>query len=103
MSFPIILATPRLHLREFQPGDEDGIHAWAADPEVVKYMIWGPNTLDGTRENLEGRLSNQKQHPRRVYELAITLKNNGVLIGGCDLTIGPHTSGTLGYVLTRKY
>ncbi len=105
MTYPVLLETPRLRLREFQKGDEDDIHAWASDHEVVQYMIWGPNTLDHTRENLEKRLSSQKEQPRHVYELAITLKANHALIGSCDITLvqQPRTSGWLGYVLTQQY
>ena len=52
--FPI--ETERLHLREIRATDEDDIHAYASDPEVVRLMIWGPNTREATREFLDRAL-----------------------------------------------
>lgn len=43
------LATQRLRLRPFLPGDVAGVHSYAADAEVCRYMDWGPNTLAQTR------------------------------------------------------
>ncbi|MGA2510195.1 MAG: hypothetical protein ABSG27_08175 [Candidatus Acidiferrales bacterium] len=42
--FPI--ETNRLLLREFRDADEQAMHEYASDPEVVRLMIWGPNTLE---------------------------------------------------------
>lgn len=43
------LSTKRLRLRPFLPGDVAGVHSYAADAEVCRYMDWGPNTLAQTR------------------------------------------------------
>jgi RimJ/RimL family protein N-acetyltransferase len=45
--FPI--ETERLLLRELRADDENDIHEYASDPEVVRLMIWGPSTPDLTR------------------------------------------------------
>lgn len=34
MTVPVVLATPRLRLRELEPGDYDAVRALDADPEV---------------------------------------------------------------------
>lgn len=54
------IETERLWLREFREDDFDSIHAYATDPEVVRYMPWGPNTLEVTREVLDRNLERQK-------------------------------------------
>ena len=46
---PYSLRTERLLLREFTPDDLDDVHAYACDDATVRYMDWGPNTLEQTR------------------------------------------------------
>ena len=38
------LETTRLVLRAIDLGDVDAIHAYASNPDVVRYMAWGPNS-----------------------------------------------------------
>ena len=45
------LRTQRLLLREARLGDYDDIHAYGADPEVVRFMDWGPNTPEVTAQS----------------------------------------------------
>lgn len=56
--FPI--ETPRLLLREFRAEDELDIHEYASDPEVVRLLIWGPNTRELTRAFLAKTLEEQR-------------------------------------------
>ena len=95
------LETPRLILREFIPGDLERVHAYASRDEVTRYMIWGPNNLSQSAEALSGFMEDARQHPRTSYDLAITLKPQGVLIGGAGLRISNAESrtGDIGYVL----
>ena len=58
------LTTERLRLREFQATDEAEIHAYASDPEVVRYASWGPNTPADTRVVLDAWLLEQRHWPR---------------------------------------
>jgi ribosomal-protein-alanine N-acetyltransferase len=101
--FPI--ETERLLLRELRPADEDDIHEYASDPEVVRLMIWGPNTREATREFLDRALQAQTQWPRADVGLAIELKSERRMIGSIGLRMkdgGNHTAD-FGYVLNRKY
>ena len=59
------LQTQRLILREFQGDDFDAIHAYGSDPEVARYMVWGPNTPQETRVFLDRALDAQAVWPRR--------------------------------------
>jgi ribosomal-protein-alanine N-acetyltransferase len=47
---PLVIAqTERLLLREFQRTDWREVHEYASDPQVVRFMSWGPNTEEETR------------------------------------------------------
>lgn len=101
--FPI--ETPRLLLREFRLADELDIHEYASDPEVVRLMIWGPNTPELTRAFLARTLEEQKEWPRNSVGLAIELKDERRMIGSIGLRIKdePNRTADIGYVLARRY
>ncbi|MGD0957024.1 MAG: GNAT family N-acetyltransferase [Candidatus Acidiferrales bacterium] len=101
--FPI--ETERLLLREFRAGDEADIHEYASDPEVVRLMIWGPNTPEMTRAFLAHTLEEQQQWPRNSVGLAIGLKGEHRVIGSIGLRIKDEAnrSADIGYVLNRSY
>ena len=99
----VTLSTARLVLREFTRNDFDGVHGYASDPEVVRYMTWGPNTRAETRRFLERNIQAQVVQPRTDYNLAITKKDE--LIGGCGLTIHSLSDkrAEIGYCIRRDY
>lgn len=101
--FPI--ETDRLLLREFRAADEADMHEYASDPEVVRLMVWGPNTPEVTRAYLAGILKEQEQWPRPSVGLAIELKSERRAIGSIELRVKDEKNRTadIGYVLTRKY
>ena len=49
-----MIETARLVLREFRDSDLADIEEYAGDPEVVRYLPWGPNTLEQTRNSSQG-------------------------------------------------
>ncbi|MEX3619477.1 GNAT family N-acetyltransferase [Paenibacillus glucanolyticus] len=96
------MESKRLMIRDFQEEDWASIHAYASDPLVTEYTMWGPNTEEDTSNYLKEIFQMMKQNPRDSYELAIVLKENGRLIGG----VGLHRSKTnaeLGYCLNSHY
>lgn len=101
--FPI--ETERLLLRELRAEDENDIHEYASDAEVVRLMIWGPNTREVTRQFLDRALQAQTQWPRSEVGLAIELKSERRLIGSIGLRMKDEANRTadIGYVLNRKY
>jgi ribosomal-protein-alanine N-acetyltransferase len=103
---PVRLETERLVLRDAEPGDAEAIQRYAGDPEVVRLMVWGPNTLEQTREFLQHRVGYQQVDPeRREFELLIVEKATDRVVGGAGLRVHDSAalSGDLGYVLTRAY
>ena len=99
------LKTERLLLREFSAADERDIHEYASDSLVTRYVPWGPNTPDVTRDVLQTWLTAQKHWPRDEVTLAIELQSERKLIGGFRLAIADKAARTadFGYVLNRNY
>ena len=93
------LETERLLLREYLAEDWRKVHEYATDPLVVRYMPFGPNTEEETKAFVEQSMSAVEEDPRKIYFLAVALKADGLLIGGCGLRISSllHKEGTLGY------
>lgn len=100
----ILIETDRLILREFRKDDWKEIHLYASDPEVVRFMPWGPNTVEHTRNFVDLALAENAKDPRTEYHLVVIEKNTGTLIGAVMLTLGVHDDrqGMLGYCYSRK-
>jgi RimJ/RimL family protein N-acetyltransferase len=99
------LETERLVLRDWKRADWKEVQTYAGDPEVSKYMIWGPNTEAETKEFIETAVDIAASKPRRGYELAMILKESEKVIGGFGLQITgkENATGMVGYVLHRNY
>lgn len=102
---PLPLATQRLTLRDFEEGDWEAVHAYACDPEVVRYMTWGPNSEEDTRAFIARKLEDRRQEPRTTHDLAVVLTSKGRVIGSCGLVVPrPGTGeGWIGYCYHRDY
>ena len=97
------LRTERLVLREFLPADRDDAHAYASDPEVTRYMDWGPNDWATTVEVMDRWAKVQAEWPRADVNLAIVLPDTGRVIGSIRLGVKdePNRTGDFGYSLAR--
>jgi RimJ/RimL family protein N-acetyltransferase len=100
-----IVSTRRLLLRDLKEADLQAVHQYASDPEVVRYMSWGPNTEDETRDFIQRALAGQNEQPRRNYTLAIVVRNEDKLIGGCSINVSnpDNREGWIGYCLNRRF
>jgi RimJ/RimL family protein N-acetyltransferase len=98
------IQTERLILRELAATDWKAVHDYASDAEVVRYMDWGPNTEEDTKNFIQRALNYQSERPRRDYTLAIILKAENRLIGCCGIHVSnpQHREGWIGYSLNRK-
>jgi RimJ/RimL family protein N-acetyltransferase len=99
------IQTKRLILRDFVMADWKAIHDYDSDPEVVRYMDWGPNTEEETKSFLQRAITFQQEQPRRGYSLAIVLGSQNVIIGGCGIRVSSpeNREGWIGYVLSRNF
>jgi ribosomal-protein-alanine N-acetyltransferase len=99
------LSTNRLFIREYEDPDIQAILRYLGDPEVVRYLPFGPSRPEDA-ENFLRRVAEQRQsEPRRDFEVAVTLREGGRLIGGVRIsTLNPgQREGSIGYVLDRDF
>ncbi|MDI6856799.1 MAG: GNAT family protein [Dehalococcoidia bacterium] len=97
------LPTPRLVLRDFEESDFAAVHRYGSDPEVARLVPWGPNHRRDTRRFLRQAIAARGREPRKRYDLAIVLKPDGVLIGGCGIQVLPDSQGEIGYAVARDF
>jgi RimJ/RimL family protein N-acetyltransferase len=96
------IATERLILRPFAPGDLDALVAIHGDERVVRYLYWGARD----RAALAGVLDEKARRTRLEREndalnLAAVLPETGALVADLTLiwTSEEHRQGEVGYIL----
>ena len=105
----LTLETPRLLLRDICEVDFDAIHSMGSNIDNVKYMAWGPNNEEQTREYIANNIKDQQAEPRVNYDFAVVLKSTGQLIGtgGFSLEKDWHRrefiDGSLGWILHMNH
>jgi [ribosomal protein S5]-alanine N-acetyltransferase len=99
------LETTRLLIREFVESDLDAVYAYGSDPEVVRYMVFPPSTLEGTREHIVRCMALAAEQPRRGYDMGIALRSTGQIIGGITLGVLDDADGeaAFSYLLNRAF
>ncbi|MDZ4719042.1 MAG: GNAT family N-acetyltransferase [Roseiflexaceae bacterium] len=99
------LETTRLLIRDFIETDLDAVYAYGSDPEVVRYMVFPPSTLDGTREHIARCMALANEQPRRSYDMGIVLRSTGTIIGGITLGMLEHADNeaAFSYLLNRAW
>ncbi len=102
---PLRLDTGRLVLREFVRDDQEAVLAYQRDPRYLRYYAWYERTADDVQAFVGLFLEWQREEPRRKFQLAIALKDNGSLIGNCGLRRkqGNDWEAELGYELDPQY
>ena len=101
----VMIAGPRVSLRDFRPDDLEAVAAYASDPAVTAYLVWRPHASRQDTENwLKATVEQAATDPRRHFELAVVENRSGALIGGARVTVRnrDHRVGDLGYVLRRS-
>jgi|SRR5579885_479751 len=99
------IMTARLLIRDEMHDDLDAFYEIDSDPEVVRYVSYGPWTREECQRDLAFHIEEQHASPRTSYYLAMILRKEERLIGGCSLVIVSrrHREGELGYGLNRNY
>ncbi|GHF31460.1 acetyltransferase [Kitasatospora xanthocidica] len=108
---PVRLTGPRLAMREYHhtEGDVDALHALFGDPEVTRYLPFGPRDRESCADQIELYLEQAMAEERDTYRLAVTRLDDArdpqdaPPIGLASLTLGTHRAADLGYVLARDH
>jgi RimJ/RimL family protein N-acetyltransferase len=103
MFAPVLpIATERLLLRPFAPGDLDALAAIHGDERVVRYLYWDVRdraTLAGVLEEKARRTRLEREDD--ALNLAAVLPGTGALVADLTLiwTSEEHHQGEVGYIL----
>ena len=90
------LKTKRLLLRPLMTDDFDAVHSWGSNPANVRYMAWGPNTREQTRDFLSS--------VKPGKDFAVTLKETGAVIGSCGIyPDDANDTSDVGWILHMDY
>jgi ribosomal-protein-alanine N-acetyltransferase len=97
--------TERLILRDFRPDDLAAVHEYGSDPEVARYMDWGPNTPEVSAAFLEQTLKVQGERLPGVLNLAVEVVADRRMIGATRFEVKDERNRTadLGYSIHRAY
>lgn len=98
------LTAEKIILREFTEADFEAVHAYAAVPENVRYMVWGPNDEAATKAFISSCIERAGKTPRTQYDFAIVLKETQKVIGGCGIYLKNELlEAEIGWILHRDY
>jgi len=79
------LETERLILRDFTPGDVEALARCRQDERYWRYYEPVTDIVEHARQHVEWFVQWQEATPRSHFQLAITLRESGELIGDCGL------------------
>ena len=99
------IETLRLSLRRFNEYDAEDMYLnWASDPEVVKFLPWGPHQEISVTQRRIREWMARYEHIN-YYNWAICLKNTNTVIGSISVEIEDDNkqSCEIGYCLGRNY
>jgi Acetyltransferases, including N-acetylases of ribosomal proteins len=99
------IETIRLILRKFREEDaNDMFYLWAGDPEVCKYLLWGPHRdIEASRKRIMYWMNNYERS--NAYVWAIELKGEHKVIGtiSVELSNDSALSCEVGYCISKLY
>lgn len=100
-----LLQTERLILRDYVADDWRACHEYASQPRVVQFMPWGPNDEAATRDFIARCMEKAAKTPRTDWEVAVVLRDQNRLIGGCGIGLGEadRRSAGIGYCYNPEY
>ncbi|PKO19255.1 MAG: GNAT family N-acetyltransferase [Chloroflexi bacterium HGW-Chloroflexi-10] len=99
------LETPRLILRSFQMTDVDVFAAYRSDPEIAEYQGWeAPYSRAQAVLFIEEMNKIRPGTPGEWYQLAITLKEDGRMLGDCAFYVmaEDERQAEIGFTLAKE-
>ena len=101
----MLLETPHLLLREFEPDDWPAVLTYQSDPRYLRLYAWTERTAADVRAFVEAFVASRAAEPRLTVQLAITLRDGGQLIGNCGIRLAEPgvRIGDLGYELSPEH
>ncbi|MBU1142201.1 MAG: GNAT family N-acetyltransferase [Firmicutes bacterium] len=95
--------TKRLILRPFEYKDINDVHEYASDPDITKYMLFGPNTLEETKSFVHLIVETwYHEEPLKHYEMIV--EKDGQVLGAVSIHLADDLlEGEMGWILKSSY
>ena len=77
--------TARLLLREFVDTDWPAVLAYQRDPRYLQFYAWTDRTPEDVQRFVQMFIIQQREQPRRKFQLAVVLGDTQHLIGNCGI------------------
>lgn len=99
------IVTDRLVLREFAADDWADVLAYQRDPRYLRFYPWSDRTEADAREFVRMFIDQQREEPRCRFQLAITLGDDGRLVGNCGIRRKPENDreADIGFELAPEH
>lgn len=99
------LITERLVLREFKEGDLPAMLEYHKNPLYLRYYEWTEGHAEVVQMFLQRFIRQQQDQPRTRFQLAVTLKSSGQLIGNCGIRLDAPDArqADIGYELAPEH
>lgn len=99
------LTTARLALRRFRKADSELLLAMRSDPEVARYQSWSTASREGINTFIERQQQVEPGMAGEWFQFAVTLQENGTLIGDCGLHVLAEDVrlAEIGYTFSRTF
>ena len=99
------ITTERLVLREFGEDDWRAVLEYQRDPLYLRYYPWDDRSEADARAFVEMFCEWQSGQPRRRFQLAILLREDGRLIGNCGIRrkLESDWEADIGYELSPRH
>jgi len=107
VSEQILVEHRRVVLRQLRRADAEAVFAYRSLPEICRYQSWEPASVDELGQFIDSLSEIGLGAPGRWFQLAITKRDDGELIGDCGthvlasdssqaevgITLAPHAQG----------
>ena len=103
LSHKVIYETDRLYIRDFKPDDFDEFHKLVQNSDIYKYMPWGPNSEEDTKNFIQMSIEQGSKEPRKSFDVPIILKETHLIVGciGIRVSSSLHKKADIGYWIKR--
>lgn len=99
------LESTRLVLRKFTYNDVDTFWKYRANEDVAKFQGWSSYTKERAVDFVNEQIKAESNIPGKWLQVAIELKDTGVMIGDCAIhtLLDDSTQVEIGFTLDPKY
>ena len=100
---PVLFTTERLYAREFAQGDAEEVYRYASSIENSGFLPFCPESREDVENYIGRRLADQIADERRVWDMALCLKETDEQIGSISLVMRGKGQAEIGWILDMRF